>query len=111
MYMRCALSTASLQNLTCTNERVRVSPLAHELVNREDDTRPLLSALLGMVTEPYQRMHAEGKAIHAILFGSILDWCIELFALVGLISLTSRLLSAWLLGVAILTAIPLIGAL
>ncbi|CAM9742949.1 unnamed protein product [Sphacelaria rigidula] len=64
-----------------------------------------------MVTEPYQRMHAEGKAIHAILFGSILDWCIELFALVGLISLTSRLLSAWLLGVAILTAIPLIGTL
>lgn len=82
-----------------------------DTIKREGDTRPVLSVLLDMTIQRYRQMHKEGKPIHAMLLGSILNWCIELFALVGLMSLTSRLLSAWLVVVTVLAFLPFLGIL
>lgn len=41
-------------------------------------------------------MHAEGRPVHEMVFVCTLNWCLEVFALVGLVSVTSRL-SVWLL--------------
>lgn len=44
-----------------------------------------------LMAEPFRRMHAEGRPVHEMVFISTLDWCIESFAVVGFMSITSRL--------------------
>lgn len=57
-----------------------------------------------LMNEPFKRMHAEGRPVHEMVFISTLNWCLEVFALVGLVSVTSRL-SVWLLvGTALVAA-------
>lgn len=71
----------------------------------------MISVARELVTEPFRLMHEEGMTIHDKVFVSILNWCIELFALVGLMSLTSRLLSVWLLVATMLAVLPSLGLL
>lgn len=56
----------------------------------------MVVVLWGLVAEPFKRMHTEGRPVYEMVFISTLNWCIEVFALVGLMSVTSRL-SVWLL--------------
>ncbi|CAM9090697.1 unnamed protein product [Laminaria digitata] len=80
-------------------------------LSREENTRTMISVARELVTEPFRLMHEEGVPIHDKVFVSILNWCIELFALVGLMSLTSRLLSVWLLAATMLAVLPSLGLL
>ncbi|CAM9249568.1 unnamed protein product [Ectocarpus fasciculatus] len=54
------------------------------------DARPMVYVLWDMMTEPFVRMHADGRPVYEMAFVWALDWCIESFALVGLVSCTSR---------------------
>lgn len=63
--------------------------------------------LWGFIAEPFKRMHAEGRPVHEMVFISTVKWCIEVFALVGLMSVTSRL-SVWLLVVTALLSYGLV---
>lgn len=69
----------------------------------------MLTVLRELLTEPFRRMRKEGTPMHDMVFNSTLNWCIELFALVGLMSLTSRLLSVWLLAATSLAMLPFLG--
>ncbi|CAM9155461.1 unnamed protein product [Ectocarpus sp. 13 AM-2016] len=56
----------------------------------QEDARPMVFVLWDMMAGPFQRMHADGRPVYEMVFVWALDWCIESFALVGLISCTSR---------------------
>ncbi|CAM9257720.1 unnamed protein product [Scytosiphon promiscuus] len=57
----------------------------------KEDARPMVFAMWDFLAEPFRRMHAEGRPVHEMVFISTLDWCIESFALVGFMFITSRL--------------------
>lgn len=60
-----------------------------------------------LINEPFKRMHAEGRPVHEMVSMCTLNWCLEVFALVGLVSVTSRL-SVWLLVGTVLVATALV---
>eukprot|EP00903_Cladosiphon_okamuranus_P017637 g16245.t2 len=73
----------------------------------KEDTRRMVWVMWDLITEPFKRMHAEGRPVHEMVFVCALNWCLEVFALVGLVSVTSRL-SVWLLAGATLVATALV---
>lgn len=67
----------------------------------------MVVVLWSLLADPFKRMHTEGRPVHEMVFISMLNWCIEVFALVGLMSVTSRL-SVWLLVVTALLSYGLV---
>lgn len=86
-------------------------PLRLPLLGREDK-RPLLAVAWELMSQPWRQLQAEGKLTHAtvgsMVVGSAMDWCIEVSAFVGLISLTSRLFSVWLVVALLVTTLPVL---
>ncbi len=74
----------------------------------ESDGRPMVLVALGLISKPFQRMYAEGKPVYEMVLISTLNWCIELFALVGLASITSRLSVCLWVGSALAAAVLLL---
>lgn len=62
----------------------------------EQDARRMVWVVWDLISEPFKRMRTEGRPVHEMVFVCTLNWCLEIFALVGLASVTSRL-SVWLL--------------
>lgn len=90
----------------CLGLVVFVRPVA--LHSDESDGRPMILVALGLIRKPFQRMYAEGKPVYEMVFISTLNWCIELFALVGLASITSRFSVCLWVGSALAAAVLLL---
>eukprot|EP00752_Nemacystus_decipiens_P012877 g11399.t1 len=69
---------------------------AIKVVSDKQDKRRMLWVVWDLMNEPFKRMRAEGRPVHEMLFVCALNWCLEVFALVGLVCVTSRL-SVWVL--------------
>ncbi|CAM9197110.1 unnamed protein product, partial [Discosporangium mesarthrocarpum] len=72
--------------------------------------RPILAVLWDVITQGISERQKPGRGIATLLFEAVLENCIVLFALVGLLSLTSHLWPIWfLLLTAIFAILPVLG--